>query len=80
MEYRRGLDNSRLDIVTFDRPCLDTLREESGNYCRHVIKTLEQVLLQRVAEIRNNSDSANVIYESSSHAKSCDLSKGKVKR
>ena len=80
MYYGRGLPNCRFDIVQFDRPYLNKLYDESGDYYGKMLKRLKQVFPQHVAEIRTTDNSTNEIYTLSAHNKAYDFSTGKLKK
>ena len=66
MSFGRGLQNSRFDIVLFDRNHLDALFDDKGKYYGVFKDRMKHVFPTNIAEVRtNNITGVNEIYESS---------------
>lgn len=79
MEYLDGIPNARFDIVSFNRPHLNKLFDENGEYYGKLIPRLKHVLPSHVTEVRT-VDNVHKVYTSSAHDNSYDYKQGKVKK
>ena len=66
--------------MPFNRPYLDKLFDDVGDYYGKMGSRLKHVFPQHVAEIRTGDDGANQIYVSSAHQKAYDFLQGKVQK